>query len=83
MINEIEEHFNQIEILDIQNYRFTNLTERRKAEFKIKNNYFLLLLISGYFDENLLNIVGGCCGTSYEHIRQISLLAKKYKPRKL
>ena len=39
--------------------------------------------IKKYFDENLLNIVGGCCGTSYEHIRQISLLAKKYKPRKL
>lgn len=28
-----------------------------------------------------LNIVGGCCGTSPEHIRQIAEVARKYKPR--
>lgn len=51
LMEEIEEHFNEIKIIDIKNYRFANLTQRRAAEFKIKNNYFLLLLASGYFDE--------------------------------
>lgn len=27
--------------------------------------------------EHIVNILGGCCGTSYEHIRQISTLAKE------
>jgi len=33
-------------------------------------------------DKGLLNIVGGCCGTSPEHIRQIAAAVKKYHPRK-
>ena len=32
--------------------------------------------------EGLLNIVGGCCGTTPEHIRVIAEIAKKYPPRK-
>lgn len=31
--------------------------------------------------EGYLNIVGGCCGTTYEHIKAIANIAKNYKPR--
>lgn len=37
--------------------------------------------IKEFLDKNLINIVGGCCGTTPEHIRQIAELAKDYKPR--
>ncbi len=33
--------------------------------------------------EGYLNIVGGCCGTTFEHIKEISKVAKKYKPREV
>ena len=36
-----------------------------------------------YLDENLVNIIGGCCGTTYDHIKLLSEVVKKYKPRKL
>ncbi len=34
-----------------------------------------------FLKEELINIVGGCCGTTPEHIRAIANVAKKYKPR--
>lgn len=37
--------------------------------------------IKGFLDENLVNIIGGCCGTTPDHIRAIADLAKNYKPR--
>ena len=40
-------------------------------------------LIKEYLDENLVNIIGGCCGTTPEHIRLIAEVAKNYKPRQL
>lgn len=39
--------------------------------------------IQEYLEEGLVNIVGGCCGTSPEHIRVIAELAAKYQPRKV
>lgn len=36
-----------------------------------------------YLKEGLVNIVGGCCGTTPEHIRLIAKLAERYKPRKV
>ena len=39
--------------------------------------------IKEYMDKSLVNIVGGCCGTTPEHIKAIADLAKKYKPRQL
>ena len=39
--------------------------------------------IKEYLDKGLVNIVGGCCGTTPEHINAIAELAKNYKPRKL
>ena len=43
----------------------------------------MLNQIRVYLKENLINIVGGCCGTTYEHIRLIAEEVKKYKPRKV
>jgi 5-methyltetrahydrofolate--homocysteine methyltransferase len=37
--------------------------------------------IKEYLDDNLVNIIGGCCGTTPEHIRLIAEIAKQYKPR--
>jgi 5-methyltetrahydrofolate--homocysteine methyltransferase len=37
--------------------------------------------IKEFLDENLMNIIGGCCGTTPEHIKAIADLAAKYKPR--
>ena len=37
--------------------------------------------IEEFLKEDLLNIVGGCCGTTPEHIKAIADVAKKYKPR--
>lgn len=37
--------------------------------------------IREFLDENIINIIGGCCGTTPEHIRAIADLAKEYKPR--
>lgn len=38
-------------------------------------------IIEQFMSEGLVNIVGGCCGTTPEHIAVIAELAKKYKPR--
>ena len=38
-------------------------------------------LIKEYLDDNLINIIGGCCGTTPDHIRLIAEVAKGYKPR--
>ena len=39
--------------------------------------------IKEYLEENLINIIGGCCGTNPEHIKLIAEVAKEYKPRKV
>ncbi len=39
--------------------------------------------IEEYLKKDLINIVGGCCGTTPQHISAIAELAKKYQPRKL
>lgn len=40
-------------------------------------------LIEGYLKDNLINIIGGCCGTNPDHIKLIAEVAQKYEPRKL
>lgn len=40
-------------------------------------------LIREYLEDNLINIIGGCCGTNPEHIRLIAEVAKEYQPRKI
>jgi 5-methyltetrahydrofolate--homocysteine methyltransferase len=39
------------------------------------------VFIKEYLEDNLINIIGGCCGTTPEHIRLIADIAKDYKPR--
>ncbi|MEL7003961.1 MAG: homocysteine S-methyltransferase family protein, partial [Bacteroidota bacterium] len=39
--------------------------------------------IKEFLDEGLVNIVGGCCGTTPDHINAIATLAAKYSPREL
>ncbi|MFM7667958.1 MAG: homocysteine S-methyltransferase family protein [Bacteroidota bacterium] len=37
--------------------------------------------IKEFLDEGLVNIIGGCCGTTPDHIKAIADLAINYKPR--
>ena len=39
--------------------------------------------IKEYLDKSLVNIVGGCCGATPEHIKAIADIAKNYKPREI
>ncbi len=40
-------------------------------------------LIREYLKDNLINIIGGCCGTTPDHIKLIADVAKEFKPREL
>ena len=37
--------------------------------------------IASFFEKKMVNIVGGCCGTTPDHIRAIAELAQHYPPR--
>ncbi|WP_027383502.1 homocysteine S-methyltransferase family protein [Epilithonimonas caeni] len=39
--------------------------------------------IKEYVDKGLINIIGGCCGTTPDHIKAITDLVQAYQPRKL
>jgi 5-methyltetrahydrofolate--homocysteine methyltransferase len=39
--------------------------------------------VEEYLKEGLVNIVGGCCGSTPAHIKKIAEAAKKYKPREV
>jgi len=39
--------------------------------------------IKEFLEENIINIIGGCCGTTPDHIRAIANLAAQYAPRPL
>ena len=39
--------------------------------------------IENFLIDGLINIIGGCCGTTPEHINAIAQLANKYSPRKI
>ena len=39
-------------------------------------------LIREYLQDNLINIIGGCCGTTPDHIKLIAEVAAEFKPRK-
>jgi 5-methyltetrahydrofolate--homocysteine methyltransferase len=40
-------------------------------------------LVEVYLKEGLVNIIGGCCGTTPAHIEKIAALAKNFKPREI
>jgi 5-methyltetrahydrofolate--homocysteine methyltransferase len=39
-------------------------------------------LMQDYLDQNVVNIIGGCCGTTPEHIAKIAAIAAQATPRK-
>ena len=39
--------------------------------------------MKNYLDDNLVNIIGGCCGTDEKFIKEIYELTKSYSPRKI
>jgi len=39
--------------------------------------------VEEYLKEGLVNFLGGCCGTTPEHIKKIAEVAKRYGPRKV
>jgi 5-methyltetrahydrofolate--homocysteine methyltransferase len=43
----------------------------------------MALYIQEYLEEGLVNIVGGCCGTTPDHIAAIAALASGFKPRRI
>jgi 5-methyltetrahydrofolate--homocysteine methyltransferase len=40
-------------------------------------------MMEEYMKSDLVNMVGGCCGTTPEHIKAIADIAKRYKPREV
>jgi 5-methyltetrahydrofolate--homocysteine methyltransferase len=44
---------------------------------------FMAGLLEEWARDGLINIVGGCCGTTPDHIRAIAEAVAKYKPRQL
>jgi 5-methyltetrahydrofolate--homocysteine methyltransferase len=40
-------------------------------------------LIEDYLKDDLINIIGGCCGTTPQHIKAIAEVAKNYEPRRI
>ena len=44
---------------------------------------FMAEQIREYAEKGLVNIVGGCCGTTPEHIAAIAEIVKNYQPRKI
>ena len=42
---------------------------------------FMASVAEDFMKEGWVNIIGGCCGTTPEHIRRIAEKAKQYKPR--
>ncbi|MET4105801.1 5-methyltetrahydrofolate--homocysteine methyltransferase [Hymenobacter sp. UYP22] len=40
-------------------------------------------VVEGYLSDRLVTVVGGCCGTTPQHIAELAKLAEKYEPRPL
>jgi 5-methyltetrahydrofolate--homocysteine methyltransferase len=38
-------------------------------------------LVRDYCEKGIVNILGGCCGTTPDHISAIARIAAEYKPR--
>jgi S-methylmethionine-dependent homocysteine/selenocysteine methylase len=55
--------------------------KRRVVNVFVRNVHFKCRCLLKYLDDNLINIIGGCCGTTPEHIKLIADIAKDYKPR--
>ena len=54
-------------------------TEDKLHTIADANKYF----IETYFKDNLINVIGGCCGTNPAHIKSIFEASQNYEPRQL
>ena len=78
-------------IPDIQNNALKELTRFTDKISKVRQQYSQLYAkysvkkseIEEYLKEGLVNIVGGCCGTTPDHIKHIAEHVKSVKPRLL
>jgi len=43
--------------------------------------HMMMEQIKVFLEDGLLNVVGGCCGTTPDHIKEIAILAQNYSPR--
>ena len=43
----------------------------------------MVAIMEQYMNNGLVNMVGGCCGTTPDHIRLLASKSKKYKPRQI
>ena len=46
-----------------------------------QNSEEMAAIVEGYMKDHLVNIIGGCCGTTPQYIKMISAAAKNYTPR--
>ena len=53
----------------------------KTPEIGNRDNEEMQDLIERYLKQSIVNIIGGCCGTSPDHIRLMAEVAKKYIPR--
>ena len=44
---------------------------------------FMAAIVKDFLANKFVNIIGGCCGTTPEHIRQFALLAEEAEPRQI
>ncbi len=44
---------------------------------------YMAEVVGGFAADGLVNIIGGCCGTTPEHLRQIVAASKNHPPRKI
>ena len=51
--------------------------------FKLKKNRKHTKKLNQIFKKELINIIGGSCGTTPDHIKIIVELAERYEPRKV
>jgi 5-methyltetrahydrofolate--homocysteine methyltransferase len=45
--------------------------------------HVMCLQVNEFLDAKLVNIIGGCCGTTPDHIKEIATSAAKHEPRKI
>ena len=77
-VNEAERHLNRISPAFISSHPNAGLPhqlgEYDETPLTMREH------LQAFFEENLVNIIGGCCGTTPEHIKEIADLATKYTP---
>ncbi|WP_409012963.1 methionine synthase [Emticicia sp. C21] len=43
----------------------------------------MAVIVEDFLQNGFMNIIGGCCGTTPAHIKEIAKVAQKYKPREI